>query len=95
MIEYPDRHFSRLFRANEKYTQQAYALVTRDPPAAEAAAKAWRRAETDGRVRGEGRPSGKLGNFSLVSNPRKHFSELYDAGSAGGRESPSRPLRFA
>jgi hypothetical protein len=39
MIEYPDRCFAELFRANEKYTQQAHALVTRDPVAAETVAR--------------------------------------------------------
>jgi len=39
MIEYPDRYFAGLFRPNEKCTQQAYALVTRDPVAAETVAR--------------------------------------------------------
>jgi hypothetical protein len=38
-IKDPRRRFSDLFRAGERYTEQAYALVTRDPAAAETVAK--------------------------------------------------------
>ena len=36
MIANPRGHFAGLYHANEKYTQQAYALVTRDPAGVEA-----------------------------------------------------------
>jgi hypothetical protein len=39
LIKDPRRYFSRLFDAGEKYTEQAYALVTRDPFAAEEVAR--------------------------------------------------------
>jgi hypothetical protein len=39
LIADPRRRFSELFGANKDYTQQAYALVTRDPTGAEAVAK--------------------------------------------------------
>ena len=39
LIARPREHFAALFHANEKYAQQAYALVTRDPVAAETVAR--------------------------------------------------------
>ena len=39
LIKDPRRRFSRLFDAGEKYTEQAYALVTRDPSSADAVEK--------------------------------------------------------
>jgi hypothetical protein len=39
LIADPRRRFSELFGANKDYTQQAYALVTRDPSGAEAVEK--------------------------------------------------------
>jgi hypothetical protein len=46
LISDPQRRFAGLYRANEKYAQQAYALVTRDPFGAEAVARVGRSRKT-------------------------------------------------